>query len=468
MAAVYLPVSARQQLVTLGVITPQQAALSYDELMNLVSAVNKPLLYACYAAAVTEQALNAAQSEYQAVIDQQDLNNLSDQVWQLREKIMRAKWPENATSQNQLIALFTADIASGLPEDPPASNIPSTIDPTVIASRKATMQAQVDSATALLDALTQSTASGSTVDWPLTAGAATKFTEWLMAQGIPASDVSDTYWIGSRALSFDLTDLERSWSLPTFDPASAPTQLVQLTDNAESPLGVYDSDTDGFYAVDKASVVKGISLSSAKRWGGTVIDSLGVSRKLVPTDDAKDVASGGKFDLYPYGDSKYLVVPAGTDPSSILMKNYGTDFTFSGSNTRLWSDGTSIYQIGFGWAEAAFDVDSPDYADFQAALKAGIASGDPVTAFLGHGLTVYTGAEAKAFTGIGEHHSTWETWFEDKLAALDKSSGVLTTTLSTESARLSEQLKTFQNTCELVGKLMSAVNDAKTSMARKV
>lgn len=465
MAAVYLPTSAQQQLITLGIITPQQAILSYDELMDVCKAIYKPLVYACYAAAMSEQALNAAQSEYDAVNDQLALNNLSDQVWQLREKIIRAKWPAEATSQNQLIALFTADIATGLPEDPPTTNIPSTIDATVIASRKAAMQAQVDSATALLNKLTQSAAGGTTVDWPTTSAAATKFTEWLMAQGIPASDVSDTYWVGSRASGFDLTDIQKDWPVPILDPATAVTQLVQLTDNSESPRGVYDGTTDTVYAIDGGS---------SHQWTGIVADhagykdSTGAYRTYVYNASITATDLTVAYDVYPYGTDKALIVPAGAGPATILMKNYGTDFTFSDSNTRLWSDGTAIYQIGFSWAEAAFDVDSPDYADFQAALKAGIASGDPVTAFLGHGLTVYTGAEAKAFTDIGERHATWENRVEDKLAALDKSSSVLETTLSTESARLSEQLNIVKNCFELMAKLFSALNDAMTSCARKV
>lgn len=478
MAAIFLPASCQQQLIALGVITPQQAALSYDEMMKVVSATNKMTVYSCFAMAQSEETLKSAQSEYQAVLDQQDLNNLSAQVWQLREKIMSAKWPAAADDQNQLITLMTADIASGLPEVPPTSNIPSTVDPTVIASREATMQAQVDSATALLDKLTQLTASGSTVEWPTAARAQVQFTSWLTAQGIPAADLStDSRWL-TNALEpdsateaiFKLSDLSKTWDVEKI-AKNANDQLWQLTDNSDSPMVVYDTTDDSFYATDGGRWSLSATNADLADWKDYLDPVTGTRRTyVIPDNGALDI---NKYDyyVYPYDGTKALVIhQEKVAAAPTLMENFGTSKAIDNSfkSIRLWSDGSTVYSISFSKADADFDVDSSEYADFQAQLNAASIDGKPVTAFLGHGLTEYTDYEPVITSVDGARRSSWETYFSGKLETLDKSSSVLQTTLSTESARLTEQLKIYQNCSELLGKCMSLMYDAITGCARKI
>lgn len=459
MALTYLPAAAQKLLVSMGYLTPQQATMEYSRVLETARKGTTPIVYGAVEMASQEAQLKTFQSEFQAAIDQMDINNLAEEVWQVREKVLSSSWPASKEDQATLLSLLNADIATGLPLEPPANNVPDTVDATVLAQRKATLQTQLDSANALYNKLAALTGVGkSTVDWPTSAPVEAAMGDWLKMQGISDSDLSsDSYWLTKSVDDsvIKMSDIDKTWTFPSFDTGA--DQVFQLTQNSDSPKAVWNVSTKSFYALSGTTETKDIT--NAEFATGTGLDANGTERHYVVPDNGDVGTYAYPYTLYPYdvGDKPmWLAIHKDTTPKvlDILMENVGTDYDVVGAssnsatNIRLWSDGTSIYELGFKAPDSQFKLSSSKYADFQADLNAGVAAADPLTAFLGHGLQTYTDTKTVMTSVDGDRHAAWDTFFKAKMAALDKSNSALSTTTSIESPRITEALQSY-NTAAL-------------------
>jgi hypothetical protein len=410
------------------------------------------------------------------VTDQIDLNNKGVEIWKTREQIAKAKWPADEAKQREIRDLLAADLAAGVPADPPVPPLTQVItspndvddpddpDDTPLEKLENTLKTQQATADAVLKKLNGYADAGEAmVDWPTDASTEAGMSAWLSAQGVSSADLSsDAVWLtdfGSTVVKPDdlvsTIDFGSFSSKPSSGSSSADRyQWVRDLTSSDSSEQVAWNGEKLLYVTQKEDVsVRG----DGQLPEGTVVLNWSGNGNISGTVYTA-VDSSGEVTKFFVPDSSAL--------GTVVPDDLGKTYTINGETVRLWSDGTSVYTVNAG------DMTVEGHLTYALHVFKGDMGSNttylPATYFQKYGGMDLATSKPVITSVDGSRRAAWASVFENKISTLQSNNSNFTSAISTSNLQVQESVTNYNVASSWVTNMLKVWGDLIRTFLSKI